>query len=254
MPDAPLPTASQSPIIAFFDVDNTLLRGASIFQIGAGAFRKRLISVRDLLTFAWHQLNFLRVGENVEHLRVARERGLALVGGHSVDDLVVLSDEIFESRMSRRLWPETVALAREHLEKGHEVWLITATPQIVAQIIADRLGLSGALGTVVEHVDGVFTGRLVGQVMHGAHKAEAAEEFALERGARLADCWAYSDSKNDIPLLSLVGHRTVVNPDAALAAHASANDWPVLRFKTASIRAARRRVRREARAARKAVD
>ncbi|CAN5125701.1 hypothetical protein BH11ACT2_BH11ACT2_15510 [soil metagenome] len=245
------PPPSERPIIAFFDVDNTLLRGASIFHIGMGAFRKRIISLHDIAVFGWHQLNFLRVGENREHLAEAEDRGLALVAGHRVAEVVELANEIYDRTISRKLWPESVELAREHLRKGHEVWLITASPQIVAQIISDRLGLSGALGTVAEAVDGVFTGRLVGPVMHGARKADAAAQLALAKNADLADCWAYSDSSNDIPLLTLVGNRVVVNPDASLSKHAKAEGWAVLQLKPASIRDARRRVRRRARAVKK---
>jgi phosphoserine phosphatase len=84
-------------------------------------------------------------------------------------------------------------------------------------------------------------------VLHGARKAVAARELASSLGADLTDCWAYSDSRNDIPLLELVGNRIVVNPDAALASHADANDWPILRLDPASIRAAVRRARREGR-------
>jgi phosphoserine phosphatase len=118
-------------------------------------------------------------------------------------------------------------------------------------VIADRLGLTGALGTVVEIEDGRITGRIVGDVMHGPAKAHAAQALAAERNADLADCWAYSDSRNDIPLLSVVGHRVVVNPDATLAAHAKHEHWDVLLLKPASIRDAQRRVRREARAVRR---
>ncbi|MFT4122213.1 MAG: HAD-IB family hydrolase [Microbacteriaceae bacterium] len=239
--EPPVPAA---PVIAFFDVDNTLLRGASIFHIGIGAFRRGLVRGRDIAVFAWHQLRFLRVGENVRHMTTARDRALEIVGGHPVADIVALSDEIFDRALSRRLWPETVALAREHLARGHEVWLLTATPQLVAGIIAERLDVTGALGTPVEEVDGLFTGRLAGPVMHGAEKADAARALALERDAALEDCWAYSDSSNDLPLLSLVGHPVVVNPDAALAAHAAAHGWPVMRLRASSIRAARRAARR----------
>lgn len=251
MTDAAELPPSERPIIAFFDVDNTLLRGASIFHVGFGAFRKGIISVRDIALFGWHQVNFLRVGENREHLAAAEDRGLALAAGHTVAEVVELANEIYDRTISRKLWPESVELAREHLAKGHEVWLITATPQIVAQIIADRLGLTGALGTVAEEVDGVFTGRLVGAVMHGARKADAAGALAESKNADLAECWAYSDSSNDIPLLTLVGNRVVVNPDANLSRHAVTEGWAVLQLKTASIREARRRVRREARAVKK---
>lgn len=244
-------TSDEGPIIAFFDVDNTLMRGASVYHVGRGAFRRRLISIRDILLFAWHDFRFVKVGENREHLATAKDRALQLVAGHTEADLVALAEDIYERDIERKLWPETVDLTREHLAKGHEVWLISATPQLVGDVIAKRLGLTGALGTKVEAVDGVFTGRLDGHVLHGEHKAEVAEAFAVRRGARLADCWAYSDSRNDIPLLTLVGNRVVVNPDATLAKHAREHGWTILPLRHASIREAQRRVRREAKAVRK---
>ena len=70
--------------------------------------------------------------------------------------------------MASRIWPGTRALAQLHLDHGQRVWLVTAAPVEIATIIANRLGLTGALGTVAEHVNGVYTGRLVGEMLHGA--------------------------------------------------------------------------------------
>lgn len=230
-------------IIAFFDVDNTLLRGASIYHLGRGAFRRGMLTVRDLLVFGWQQLRFIAVGENNLHLERARERALELAGGYSEADLVELANEVYDHYISPKLWPESVALANDHLARGHEVWLITATPTAIAKVIAGRLGLSGALGTEIEAVDGVLTGRLVGEVLHGGRKADAARALTARLGADLRECWAYSDSRNDIPLLGLVGHPVVVNPDAALARHAKTHGWLQLRLRASSIRAARKSVR-----------
>jgi len=249
MPEAAPHPSSDSAIVAFFDVDNTRMRGASVYYVGREAFRRGLISWRDIAVFAWHQFRFLAVGENREHLATAKERALGLVGGHSEEGLVALANDIYERDFAPKLWPETVALTKEHLAKGHEVWLITATPQLVAEVIAERLGLTGALGTKVEALDGVFTGVLDGHVLHGDEKAAVAEQFARERGTNLADCWAYSDSSNDIPLLTLVGNRVVVNPDAKLLAHAEAAGWDVLPLKRSSLREARKKVRRQAKKA-----
>lgn len=250
MPEAAPPPSTDQPIVAFFDVDNTLMRGASVYYVGREAFRRGLISWRDIAVFAWHQFRFLAVGENREHLATAKERALGLVGGHSEDGLIELANDIYDRDFAPKLWPETVALTREHLAKGHEVWLITATPQLVAEVIAQRLGLTGALGTKVEALDGVFTGVLDGHVLHGDEKAAVAQEFARVKGAELADCWAYSDSSNDIPLLTLVGNRVVVNPDAKLLAHAELSGWDVLPLKRSSIRDARKKVKKEAKRAR----
>ncbi len=241
---APHPTST--PVLAFFDVDNTLMRGASVFYVGREAWRRGLISWRDIALFAWHQFRFLAVGENRSHLATAKERALGLASGHTEEGLIALAHDIYDKDIAPNLWPETVALTREHLAKGHEVWLVTATPQLVADVIAERLGLTGAIGTKVEALDGVFTGALDGHVLHGEEKAIVAREFARVRGADLAECWAYSDSSNDIPLLTMAGNSVVVNPDAKLLAHAKANGWDVLPLKRSSIRQAQRRVKREA--------
>lgn len=248
MSDAARRTPTPGPIVAFFDVDNTLMRGASVFYVGREAWRRRLISFRDIAVFAWHQFRFLAVGENREHLAHAKERALGLVGGHTEEALVQLANDIYEKDILPNLWPETVALTREHLAQGHEVWLITATPEIVAQVIAERLGLTGALGTKVQALEGVFTGQLDGPVLHGEEKATVARLFAEQKRADLEQCWAYSDSSNDIPLLTMVGNRVVVNPDAKLLAHANAHGWKVLPLKRASITDARKQIKRERKA------
>jgi hypothetical protein len=110
--------------------------------------------------------------------------------------------------------------------------LVTATPQELAQIIADRLGLSGALGTIAETSDGKYTGLLVGDVLHGAAKANAVQELAAREGLDLAQCTAYSDSINDMPMLSLVGTAVAVNPDSALRAEAHDRGWEIRDFRT----------------------
>ena len=247
MPDAEPLTPHVPPVLAFFDVDNTLMKGASVFYVGREAWRRGLISFRDIAVFGWHQFRFLAVGENRSHLKTAKERALGLASGHTEEGLIQLANDIYERDIEPKLWPETVALAREHLAKGHEVWLITATPQLVADVIASRLGLTGAIGTKVEALDGVFTGVLDGHVLHGEEKAVVARSFAGARGADLADCWAYSDSSNDIPLLSTVGNRIVINADAKLLAHARQEGWEVLPLKRSSIREAKRHLRKQAR-------
>lgn len=229
MPTVDSPSASTSAAtIAFFDIDNTLMRGASIFHLGKRAWRRGYLTLGDITRFAWHQLRFVAVGENMRHLSTIRDRALELVGGHREPELLDLAVEIFERDLLPRVRPECLALARKHLSNGHEVWLISATPEVVASVMAERLGFTGALGTRIESVDGVYTGRLAEPVMHGARKAEMAAQLAESRGVALEDCWAYSDSRNDIPLLDSVGNRVVVCPDAGLSRYAQARRWPVL--------------------------
>ena len=246
-----LPSPSERPIIAFFDVDNTLMRGTSLFHLGREAWARKIIGMREIARFAWHQRRFISVGENQDHLDNARDRALGLAKGRAVADITALAEHIWEHRIKRRLYPDTVGLTQDHVAKGHEVWLVSATPVEIGEVIAKHLGLTGALGTVVESVDGIYTGRLVGHTLHAERKAAAARELAATAKAALADCWAYSDSRNDIPLLEMVGNPVVVNPDATLAHHAQRHGWPILKLTPRSIREARRRVRREARRVRR---
>ncbi|MEC5183283.1 HAD superfamily hydrolase (TIGR01490 family) [Cryobacterium sp. MP_3.1] len=224
--------------IAFFDVDNTLLRDASLYHLGVGAWRLRFISLADILAFGWNQTRFLAVGEDGVNIARLRMRAMDIITGHTRDELVGLSHDIFDSRLIHRLWPETVAVAHAHLKAGREVWLVTATAQEVADVIAERLDLTGALGTKLATVDGIFTGQLVDGICHGGRKAVVARGLAEDRGIDLALCWAYSDSHNDIPLLELVGNPVAVNPDTTLRRYALARGWPIMHMKIAQIKAA----------------
>jgi HAD superfamily hydrolase (TIGR01490 family) len=224
----PDPTAA-----AFFDVDNTIMQGASIFHLARGLHRRKFFTTREILGAAWKQAYFRVVGvEDPAHVAEARASALAFIKGHPVEELQELGEEIFEEAMAHRIWPGTRALAQLHLDQGQRVWLVTAAPIEIATIIARRLGLTGALGTVSEHVDGVYTGKLVGDLLHGPAKAEAIRALAERENLDLARCSAYSDSYNDLPMLSLVGDPCVINPDHRLRDHARANGWRVRDYRT----------------------
>ncbi len=92
-------------------------------------------------------------------------------------------------------------------------------------------GLTGALGTVAESIGGVHTGKLVGEPLHGPAKAEAVRALSAE-GLELGRCAAYSDSHNDIPMPSLVGHPYAINPDAKLRKYARERDWRLRDYRT----------------------
>jgi HAD superfamily hydrolase (TIGR01490 family) len=218
---------------AFFDVDNTLMQGASVFHLARGLHRRKFFTTRDIAAAAWRQAYFRVVGvEDADHVAKSRISALAFIEGHTVRELEDLGEEIFEEAMAHRIWPGTRALAQLHLDEGQRVWLVTAAPIEIARIIARRLGLTGALGTVAEHVDGVYTGRLVGEMLHGPAKGEAVQALAEREGLDLAECAAYSDSYNDLTMLSLVGDPCAVNPDARLRAYARRQGWRIRDYRT----------------------
>lgn len=219
---------------AFFDVDNTVMQGASLFHLARGLHRRKFFTTREIASAAWKQAYFRIVGvEDPEHVADARNSALSFIAGHTVAELEELGEEIFDEAMAHRIWPGTRALAQLHLDAGQRVWLVTAAPIEIATIIARRLGLTGALGTVAEHQGGVYTGQLVGELLHGPAKAEAVKALAALEGLDLARCSAYSDSVNDLPMLALVGDPCAVNPDARLREHAREQGWRIRDYRTA---------------------
>ena len=227
-PPVPDPSAA-----AFFDVDNTLMRGASIYHFARGLAARKMFGPKDMAAMVWGQLAFrLRGAENADHIDAARQAALAFVTGHKVEDIVRLGEEIYDDTMADRIWSGARQLVQHHLDAGQRVWLVTATPVELANILARRLGLTGALGTVAESVDGVYTGRLVGDMLHGPAKAEAVKAIAEREGLDLSRCSAYSDSYNDLPMLTLVGDPCAINPDARLRAHAREQGWRIRDYRT----------------------
>jgi HAD superfamily hydrolase (TIGR01490 family) len=231
--EAALAVPEDPTAAAFFDVDNTMMQGASIYLMAKGLVQHGFFTAKDLRRFAWQQVKFRFGGsEDVDHMSSVREAALQFIAGHRVDDVVAVGEEIWEEVMADKIWPGTQALAQMHLDAGQRVWLVTATPVEIATLIAKRLGLTGALGTVSEVEDGCYTGRLVGEVLHGPAKAQAVTALAAREGLDLSRCAAYSDSANDVPMLSLVGRPCAVNPDGALARHARQHDWRVRDYRT----------------------
>jgi HAD superfamily hydrolase (TIGR01490 family) len=230
--DEHLPPGTDLTAAAFFDVDNTMMQGASIFHFARGLVSRNFFTTGDLLRFAWLQIKFRLVGEDAEDTSRAREGALAFVAGRQVSEIVDLGEEIYDELMAERIYPRTRELAQRHLDAGQRVWLVTATPVELAQIIGRRLGLTGALGTVAETEDGVYTGRLFGEMLHGQAKAAAVRALAAREGLDLRRCSAYSDSVNDVPMLSVVGTAVAINPDGALRDISRERGWQIKDFRT----------------------
>jgi HAD superfamily hydrolase (TIGR01490 family) len=226
-----VPAQSKKPkkIAAFFDVDNTLVCGSTSILFGKVAFAGGSVKRRDVWRFLWEHVMFIRRGEKNSKMAGIKDRALSLTKGHSVEELRGLIDEVYESEIKPRLWPRTVERVNHHLSQGHEVWLVTAAPVELAEKIAQDLGATGALGTIVGHDGEVLTGELVGDPLHGKAKRRAVKKLAEERGIGLGKSWAYSDSVNDLPMLSAVGNAVAVNPDAQLRRYAVAAGWEILK-------------------------
>lgn len=222
----------QAQSAAFFDLDNTIIRGASVYHFAVGLARRKYFTMPEIAGFAVKQVKFVVSGsEDLEDIASVTEAALSFVQGRGVEELNAFGEAIFDESMVNKLIPGSLALAQAHLDAGQQVWLVTATPVELATMVARRLGLTGALGTVSEIQAGRYTGRLTGPPLHGLAKAEAIRSLAEREGLDLTACSAYSDSSNDIPMLSAVGHPVAVNPDSTLRTHARENNWVIRDFR-----------------------
>ncbi len=227
----------QKKVAAFFDVDNTLVCGSTSILFGKVAFTGGSIKRRDIWRFMWEHVMYMRRGEKNSKMADFKDRALMLTKGHSVEELQGLIDQVYRDEIKPRLWPRSIERLKHHLEQGHEVWLVSAAPVELAQAIADDLGATGALGTIVGHDGNVLTGELVGAPLHGKAKRRAIKALAKERGISLRKSWAYSDSVNDLPMLSAVGNQVAVNPDQPLRRYAVAAGWEILRQRRRELKA-----------------
>ena len=226
---------------AFFDLDRTLLRRSSALAL-AGTFRERgLISRPQHAKAAAWQLLFVLRGASHEAVRRAAEDGLLLLRGFTPDEMRALVAGAMEPVLQPLVYAEPLHLVEKHRERGEPVYIVSATLQEIVEGIADELGFDGALGTVCEVRDGVYTGKAV-RALHAENKAECVQELAASHGFDLAECTAYSDSHTDLPFLEAVGHPVAVNPDRELRRVAAERGWPVLEFSGSAYPHARRRV------------
>jgi HAD superfamily hydrolase (TIGR01490 family) len=212
---------------AFFDLDRTLLRRSSTL---AGSFRDYgVIGHLDLAKAAFWQLLFVARGAGAETVRKASEDGLMLLKGFTPEQMRALVGGAMEDVLRPLVYAEPIRLLDRHRDRGEPVYIVSAALQEIVDALAAELGFDGALGTVCEVEDGVYTCRSL-RSLHGDHKAAALVELAEREGFDLAASTAYSDSHTDLPFLEAVGNPVAVNPDRELARIAAERGWEVLTF------------------------
>lgn len=215
---------------AFFDLDRTLISGAAAFPFGIEAWRQGMASGPDIAKWTAEAIGFLITGDKGGDDTVdIRGEFLTRVTGVAVADLDQIGQAVVP-RLVARVRPESRKLIAMHHEAGRETWIVSASPQGLVEPLAASLGMTGAIGTRGEVVDGRYTGRLDGPFIYGAGKAQAIEKLASDRGYDLVLSYAYSDSVSDLPMMEVVGHPVAVNPDSELDRIARERGWPIVIF------------------------
>ncbi|MFM1864661.1 MAG: hypothetical protein RL677_441 [Actinomycetota bacterium] len=214
---------------AFFDLDNTLIKGSSLFYLTKSLLRKKLITKREMARFVAAQIKFIRSRTEDQYFKdYLISKSLSLIKNRSVEELAELLNNEILTKLNQNIYPIMRERVLQHLEAGHSTWIITASPVEIASLVAKQLNMSGALATRAEIQNGRYTGQLHGQVLHGAMKAKALMKFSEKFSINLDEAFGYSDSINDLPLLCAVGNPSVVNPNYELLQIAHKNQWAVI--------------------------
>ena len=217
---------------AFFDLDNTMVRGSTLYFLGRAMYQRGFFTKADISKFVVANVRFRLTGtEKPEEIERFKKSATDFIGGHDVKEIYTIAESVYDEYISPSLIQGTIDIAKKHLAEDAEVWLVTAAPEDMAKLIADRLGFTGAIGTRVIIEDGKYTNQLDGNVLHGIEKSRAVRELAAQRGFSLNNCHAYSDSASDFPLLQCVGTPHAINPDARLRIKALAEKWEIHDFR-----------------------
>jgi len=219
---------SSKKVIAFFDLDHTLLDGANGTIYAVQMVREKLMEQRVLLLVVWYSILYKlnRLPREAVYKKVVDE-----MGRYTVLRMIEMMDIGFERYIIPRLYQGGVDIVRQHRDQGHMTVIATAAGEYIAERVRAQLGADGFIATPTpikgDHMTSEITD-LPMAFMEG--KLDMAVKFCEEHGADLADCWFYSDSASDLPLLEAVGHPVMVNPQLKLRIAARGRGWPVMKF------------------------
>lgn len=223
---------------AFFDLDKTVIAKSSTLAFGKPFYKGGLVNRRAVLKSSFAQFVYLLQGADEDSMDKMRDYLKALCAGWSVQQVRDIVDETLHELIDPLVYAEALELFEEHRAAGREVVIVSSSGEEMVGPIGEMLGVDRVIATRMVVVDGHYTGDIEFYA-YGEGKEVAIKELAAQRGWDLADCYAYSDSFTDAPMLSAVGHPVAVNPDKALKKLAAESSWPALVF-AKPVRASRR--------------
>ncbi|NIH78106.1 HAD family hydrolase [Amycolatopsis viridis] len=228
-PPSDQPAAPGTGVAAFFDLDKTIIASSSALAFSKPLLREGLISKRAALKSAYAQFVFSLSGADADRTERMRAEISALCKGWDVAQVRAIVNETLHDIVDPLVYAEAAELITWHREQGHDVIVLSAAGDEVVAPIAAMLGATASVATRMGVVDGRYSGEIA-FYCYGEQKAVAAKQLAVENGYELAECYAYSDSSTDVPLLETVGRPHAVNPDRLLRRTAAEHGWPVLEF------------------------
>ena len=214
---------------AFFDLDKTIIAKSSSLAFNKPFQAGGLITRGAMLRSAYAQFVYLVGGADHDQMEKIRAFLSQLVEGWDVDTVKEIVAETLHHVVDPIVYDEAVSLMEEHRATGRDVVIVSTSGTEVVEPIGEMLGADDVIASRLEIVDGKYTGE-IDYYAYADEKARAIEALATERGYDLEQCFAYSDSITDAPMLQIVGHPHAVNPDKDLRRLAAARGWPILQF------------------------
>jgi HAD superfamily hydrolase (TIGR01490 family) len=221
--------ASGERSAAFFDLDKTIIAKSSSLAFSKPFQAGGLITRRAMLRSAYAQFVYLVGGADHDQMEKIRAFMSRLVEGWEVETVKEIVGETLHHVVDPIVYDEAVSLMEEHHAAGRDVVVVSASGAEVVEPIGELLGADDVIASRLEIVEGRYTGE-IDYYAYAEEKARAIETMAAERGYDLEQCFAYSDSITDAPMLEVVGHPHAVNPDKELRKLAASRGWPVLQF------------------------
>ena len=218
----------EKPVVAFFDLDNTLLDGANGNIYAIRMVREGYMKPRVLLQVLRYTILYKM---NRLPRREVYKKVLDIMGHYTVTEMIAFMDRNFESHIVPKLYQGGVNIVREHREQGHSTVIATAAGEYIAERVRVQLGADDIIASYTPIKGDHMTSEEMGPMAFMEVKLDMAMEYCREKGADPADCWFYSDSASDLPLLETVGHPVMVNPQLKLRQETRGRGWPVLHFK-----------------------
>jgi putative phosphoserine phosphatase/1-acylglycerol-3-phosphate O-acyltransferase len=211
---------------AIFDLDRTLLRGASGPLLNEALAGVGVVSARQLQAGSLLYRVYDLVGETLPSMALARAAAVVARGWSA--EAVRHAGKLAADNLDKIVAPYARALLRQHRESGQITVLATTTPYDLVAPLAELLGFDHLVATRYAEKDGLYTGSLSGEFVWSRGKLAAMRRWAEVHDVDLRASFAYSDSVFDLPLLSAVGHPVAVNPDPRLMVLAALRRWPIL--------------------------
>ncbi len=207
---------------AIFDLDNTLIRGYSQFYLLFYSYKKGYIHLLGfIIILIWFQLYNLHLSNSTQRIM---EYAFRFVKGKTPEEFNKILDDFHKSVLWKKYYPPAVERISYHKENGDKVVIVSNAIEPLVRTVANNIGVGNVIATKLEIIDGLYTGKIIGDVVYGKIKVDAIRQS----GISLENSFVNADHYSDLPMFELAEYPVAVNPHKTLLRHAETHNWKIL--------------------------